>query len=596
MTALQVAPPYPIFTDANGLPLDNGFVYIGEPKLNPETNPKAVYWDSALTQQVAQPIRTVNGYPSNAGSPAIVYANGQYSITIRSQSGALITYTPVNYGVETSTANGAATPYNFTGDGSTVSFALGEVPSSEDHTWVFLSGVYQNKTTYAISGLTLTFSTAPPNGVEIEVMVLRPPSMTATTDASAVSYTPEGAGAVVRTVQSRLRDRGGAVTDFGGVAGAVDSSTAVQAAIDAGGLVWLPSGAWNAASVTPAATSVFTADTDTTISFTFDNPLVKGNRFTFGGDYEPTLGQLGHPAPNKGNSWQNALQVTRGTQTAPDSTNLYARTAAYIEMHTSKVHSASQSSWGNPYMTPALTVENQAHTTFQGALAGAAFRAYSTEVPAGATPPLASLVGIYAIGQTNTGAGNNNYSVWGANFIAAETTGNPASGCVGIEVDLVHSNGATSGAGPSPGNNYTGYWAQSDAQGVYSTAAFYSSRTASSLGWNYHFYSTTAARNWAIYLVNPSTVTAASGIHIQTAAAAGTALEASTAGYNTTSGNGPNVMSLKSRASGVSQTQMVVTSNASNPVNIRVGGGLETVLVGAADSGGVGFRMLRVAN
>ena len=596
MTALQVAPPYPIFTDANGLPLDNGFVYIGEPKLNPETNPKAVYWDSALTQQVAQPIRTVNGYPSNAGSPAIVYANGQYSITIRSQSGALITYTPVNYGVETSTANGAATPYNFTGDGSTVSFALGEVPSSEDHTWVFLSGVYQNKTTYAISGLTLTFSTAPPNGVEIEVMVLRPPSMTATTDASAVSYTPEGADAVVRTVQSRLRDRGGAETDFGGVAGAVDSSTAVQAAIDAGGLVWLPSGAWNAASVTPAATSVFTADTDTTISFTFDNPLVKGNRFTFGGDYEPTLGQLGHPAPNKGNSWQNALQVTRGTQTAPDSTNLYARTAAYIEMHTSKVHSASQSSWGNPYMTPALTVENQAHTTFQGALAGAAFRAYSTEVPAGATPPLASLVGIYAIGQTNTGAGNNNYSVWGANFIAAETTGNPASGCVGIEVDLVHSNGATSGAGPSPGNNYTGYWAQSDAQGVYSTAAFYSSRTASSLGWNYHFYSTTAARNWAIYLVNPSTVTAASGIHIQTAAAAGTALEASTAGYNTTSGNGPNVMSLKSRASGVSQTQMVVTSNASNPVNIRVGGGLETVLVGAADSGGVGFRMLRVAN
>lgn len=596
MTALQVAPPYPIFTDANGLPLDNGFVYIGEPNLNPETNPKAVYWDSALTQQVAQPIRTVNGYPSNAGSPAIVYANGQYSITIRSQSGALITYTPVNYGVETSTANGAATPYNFTGDGATVSFALGEVPASKDHTWVFLSGVYQDKATYDVSGSTITFSTAPPNSVGGEVIVLRPPSMTATTDASAVSYTPEGTGAVVRTVQSRLRDRGGSVTDFGGVAGAVDSSTAVQAAIDAGGLVWLPSGAWNAASVTPAATSVFAADTDTTISFTFDNPLVKGNRFSFGGDYEPTLGQLGHPAPNKGNSWQNALQVTRGTLTNPDTTALYARTAVYVEMHSGTAHSVSQSSWGSPYKTPALTVENIASSTFTGEANGAAFRAYSTATPASGAANQRNLVGVSAIGQTNSGAGNNAWSVWGANFVAAETSGNAADNCVGIEVDLVHVNGATAASGPSPGNNYTAYWAQSDAQGVYSTAAFYWSRSAGSLGWNYGVYGTTACRDWAIYLVNPSTVTAASGIHIETAAAAGTALEASTAGYNTTSGNGPNVMSLKSQASGVSQTQMVVTSNASNPVNIRVGGGLEQVLVGAANSGGAGFRMLRVAN
>jgi hypothetical protein len=322
----------------------------------------------------------------------------------------------------------------------------------------------------------------------------------------------------------------------------------------------------------------------------------RANRFTYGGDYEPTRGQLGHPAPNTGNSWQNALQVTRGTLTNPDTTALYARTAVYVEMHSGKAHSVNQCVWGNSYKSPALTVENTASSTFEGEANGAAFRAYSTATPAGATANQRNLVGVSAIGQTNTGAGNNSWSVWGANFIAAETSGNVPDNCVGIEVDINHQNGATSGVGPSAGNNYTGYWAQSGAQGVYSTAAFYSSRTASSLGWNYHFYSTTAARDWAIYLVNPSTVTAASGIHIQTAAAAGTALEASTAGYNTTSGNGPNVMSLKSQASGVSQTQMVVTSNASNPVNIRVGGDLETVLVGAADSGGVGYRMLRVAN
>ena len=478
----------------------------------------------------------------------------------------------------------------FAGDGAMTSFTLsagvGVAGTTID---IYVSGVHQSPSTYTVLGATLTFTEAPPapaSGVATNIVaVISETVPIGETQADLVSYTPEGTGAVTRTTQDRLRDQAMA-EDFG----------TLQQAVDTGRTVNFGPGTYTGSVSMPASMALEADATADLTGLTFTGALRKGNRFTFGGDYEPTLGQLGHPAPNKGNSWQNALQVTRGTQTAPDSTNLYARTAAYIEMHTSKVHSVDQSSWGNPYMTPALTVENQAHTTFQGALAGAAFRAYSTEVPAGATPPLASLVGIYAIGQTNTGAGNNNHSVWGANFIAAETTGNGANGCVGIEVDLVHLNGSTSGAGPSPGNNYTGYWAQSDAQGVYSTAAFYSSRTAASLGWNYHFYSMTAARNWAIYLVNPSTVTAASGIHIETAAAAGTALEASTAGYNTTSGNGPNVMSLKSQASGVSQTQMVVTSNASNPVNIRVGGGLETVLVGAADSGGAGFRMLRVAN
>lgn len=577
MTALQVAPPYPIFTDANGLPLDNGFVYIGEPNLNPETNPKAVYWDSALTQQVAQPIRTVNGYPSNAGSPAIVYANGQYSITIRSQSGALITYTPVNYGVETSTANGAATPYNFTGDGATVSFALGEVPASKDHTWVFLSGVYQDKATYDVSGSTITFSTAPPNSVGGEVIVLRPPSMTATTDASAVSYTPEGTGAVVRTVQSRLRDRGGAVTDFGGVAGAVDSSTAVQAAINTGGLVWLPSGAWNAASVTAAAESVFTADIDATISFTFDSPLVKGNRFTFGGDYEASLGQIGHPAPNKGNSYDNALAVFRGSQITPDTTALYARTAAYIEMWSGKAHTVAQSSWGNSYKAPALTVENIAASTFVGELNGGAFRAYSTATPVSATPSEKNLVGISAIGQTNSGAGNASWSTFGANIVTAHTSGLAPTNCVGIEVDVIHQLDATAATGPSSGNNYTGYWAQSDAQGVYSTAAFYASKSSSSLGWNYFFYAASPARDYGLYIDNTETAGTAGGALIRSSAASG---KVATFQYD----NGSNLIVGEFLA------------NAANPFWVRVGSTLKNVVEGAADSGGAGYKLLRVVN
>lgn len=59
----------------------------------------------------------------------------------------------------------------FTGDGSTTAFSLTNSPSSEDKTLVFVQGVYQEKSTYSISGTTLTFTTAPPNGYTIEVVV-----------------------------------------------------------------------------------------------------------------------------------------------------------------------------------------------------------------------------------------------------------------------------------------------------------------------------------------------------------------------------------------------------------------------------------------
>ena len=58
----------------------------------------------------------------------------------------------------------------FTGDGSTTAFTLSSAPD-ENLTNVFLSGVYQSKSNYSLSGTTLTFSTAPPNGLAIEIMV-----------------------------------------------------------------------------------------------------------------------------------------------------------------------------------------------------------------------------------------------------------------------------------------------------------------------------------------------------------------------------------------------------------------------------------------
>lgn len=58
----------------------------------------------------------------------------------------------------------------FTGNGTLTVFTLSAAPLSAANTQVFISGVYQNKNTYTISGTTLTFSTPPPNATNIEVI------------------------------------------------------------------------------------------------------------------------------------------------------------------------------------------------------------------------------------------------------------------------------------------------------------------------------------------------------------------------------------------------------------------------------------------
>ena len=58
---------------------------------------------------------------------------------------------------------------NFTGNGSTTAFTLSSAVSSEDNLIVFIEGVFQNKATYAASGTTITFATAPANTRKIVV-------------------------------------------------------------------------------------------------------------------------------------------------------------------------------------------------------------------------------------------------------------------------------------------------------------------------------------------------------------------------------------------------------------------------------------------
>lgn len=79
----SIESPYTLITDTSGHPIDSGYIFIGNAGQNPEVSPVAVYWDASMTIPAAQPIRTVNGYPSRSGSPSQVYVEGDYSITIR---------------------------------------------------------------------------------------------------------------------------------------------------------------------------------------------------------------------------------------------------------------------------------------------------------------------------------------------------------------------------------------------------------------------------------------------------------------------------------------------------------------------------------
>jgi len=90
MSAVSVQPPFPIFSDSTGLALDNGKIYLGEINLDAEAYPETVYWDKELTIPAAQPIRTIGGYPSRAGTAARIYVNGDCSIKVKDQNDVLI--------------------------------------------------------------------------------------------------------------------------------------------------------------------------------------------------------------------------------------------------------------------------------------------------------------------------------------------------------------------------------------------------------------------------------------------------------------------------------------------------------------------------
>jgi len=84
----------------------------------------------------------------------------------------------------------------FTGDGATVAFTLTSEPGLTANTQVFWDGVYQSKSNYSVVGAVITFTTAPPTGVKVEV-VHGAASATYTPDDGSIGFSKLAAGVVI---------------------------------------------------------------------------------------------------------------------------------------------------------------------------------------------------------------------------------------------------------------------------------------------------------------------------------------------------------------------------------------------------------------
>jgi hypothetical protein len=274
MALTQVTGPYPIFTDLDGTPLDDGYLYIGAINQDPEQNPIQVYWDANLTIQATQPIRTSNGYAYRNGTPALLYTAGEFSITIRNKREEFVLYSPVGYGFDPAAVSASVVKNDFTGNGVQVAFVLSASPSTKLATNVFINGVYQEKDSYSISGNTLTFTVAPPLSSSIEVMT-NETGIINSGNATAISYTAGFPGATLQTVQTKL-EQYVSVKDFGAVGdGVTDDTAAIEAALGLGGHVTFPVGTYKVSTVLIENVNNLTVDArSATFTSQYGNVLV----------------------------------------------------------------------------------------------------------------------------------------------------------------------------------------------------------------------------------------------------------------------------------------------------------------------------------
>jgi hypothetical protein len=152
------------FFNNNGVILTGGKVYTYAAGT---TTPQATYTSVSGATPHTNPIILDSAGRVPGGE--IWLANGQtYKFTIETSAAVLLgTYDNLTGINDTS----SFTPliYNASGNGAQVNFSLATAPTSENTTNVYINGVYQQKNTYSVAGVTVTFSTAPPLTSTIEI-------------------------------------------------------------------------------------------------------------------------------------------------------------------------------------------------------------------------------------------------------------------------------------------------------------------------------------------------------------------------------------------------------------------------------------------
>jgi hypothetical protein len=143
------------FFDNNGVPLSGGKLYTYAAGT---TTPLVTYTTNAGNVARTNPI-VLNSAGRVGDGGEIWITPVAYKFVLKDSNEVLIaTYDNV-FG------SGAFAVTNYTGNGSTVAFAvLGNVVAA------YINGVYQNRNTYSVSGSTLTFSEAPPFTSLIEIL------------------------------------------------------------------------------------------------------------------------------------------------------------------------------------------------------------------------------------------------------------------------------------------------------------------------------------------------------------------------------------------------------------------------------------------
>jgi hypothetical protein len=149
------------FFDANGVPLSGGKIYTYQAGT---TTPAPTYTSNTGNTAHANPI-ILNSSGRIATGEIWQPAGTNYKYVLETSTGVLIG----SFDNVGTIVSGEATIANFTGNGSQTVFNLAFAPLSENSTNVYVSGVYQQKNTYSVAGVAVTFSSAPPFSSSIEV-------------------------------------------------------------------------------------------------------------------------------------------------------------------------------------------------------------------------------------------------------------------------------------------------------------------------------------------------------------------------------------------------------------------------------------------